>query len=84
MEELEATLRDSSRMNDVFTETNWKAVENFVIYFEKIISASIDPLTQLNKTNHPRSYFALIYKENWKFLCITSGDIFHLQNDEKV
>ena len=63
MEELEATMQDSSRMNDVFTETNWKAVENFVIYFEKIISASIDPLTQLNKTNHPRSYFALIYMQ---------------------
>ena len=52
IEELEETMQDFARRNDVFTETNWstKAVENFVIYFEKVINASINPLTQLKNT----------------------------------
>ena len=62
IEELEETMQDFARMNDVLPEINWntEAVENFVIYFEKVINVSIDPFTQLNKTNHPRSYFTLI------------------------
>lgn len=65
MEELEVTMQDFAGMNDAqLTGRNWntEAVENFVIYFEKAINVSIDPLTQLTTTNYPRRYFALIYK----------------------
>ena len=50
IEELEETMQDFARRNDVFTETNWSTKENFVIYFEKVINASINPLTQLKNT----------------------------------
>lgn len=46
MEELKATMQDFAGMNDAqLTGRNWntEAVENFVIYFEKVINVSIDP-----------------------------------------